>query len=186
MLPPEVGFEVTVSANGLVEQVTGRDFVDVPVMAARQHQQHADIKSETSEAEATNIKEEIKTEQSNSSLHSSATEMRGTLHQILKRMPTNLRSKTRPLLIRLLSSCPDIDFTTKGHLVYKNQTIPNSNLTQIFTNILNPKKNSAVPGLKEVLECLKKSSNPFQHATHPKAPNPLYLKRATRAEMKKW
>lgn len=175
MLPPEIGYEVKINANGLVEHVTGRDFVDVTM-----------AKSDPKMSENYTSKAQLHSERPISSNSLVATEIRGSLHRVLSVMPPNLRTKARPLLIKILSTCPDVDFTNKGQLVYKSQTIPNSNLAQIMTNILNQTNDSSVPGLKELLGSLKRTSNtPSESSSGQQKAKHLYPKKGTKKDMKR-
>ena len=173
MLPPEVGYEVRVNSEGLVEKVRGRNFVDVPMMPPNlKNDLEVNVKTEPKAETESDTSEE----QGSSAHRKAGTEIRGSLHKVLSKMSPNLRARARPLLIRVLSTCPDLDFTQNGQLVYKNQTIQNSNLTNLLIHVLNRNNDFSVPGLKILLNSLRRSTS---------ADKVTPLRKATKAELRK-
>merc|ERR1711963_1368823 len=109
----------------------GSDFVDLPKAKFHEHQQQQQQHQRSLLQEPTSVS-------SNSSnhdhdlhshkLHRNSVQVKAILHNILVSLPAQLRASARPLLIKLLSSCAEIDFDEKGQLLVHDEIVPNSNL----------------------------------------------------------
>lgn len=146
MLPADIGQEVRIEA-GLVRPVRGGDFKDLPMVGTSKPEV-------ASKPQNPRMSKSHTPPQDDSSVNVSA-EVRGTLHQILSKVPPKQVKAARSVLIKLLSDCPQIDFTSKGQLLCKGQPIKNSEVSQIISKIASKKKRtSTILGSNELLNAL--------------------------------
>jgi len=111
---------------------------------------------------------------------------------ILKFVPVTQQHKANRLL-SLLKKDPDVSITNDRSLVYKQNVIPESDITELIANVLN--KSSSYPsGWKELASSLKRSNAPknlisdentwkYMHPPPPKASSRRVGKRAKRAKV---
>ena len=113
-------------------------------------------------------------------------------NDILKFVPVTQQHKAYRLL-SLLKRDPDVSITDDRRLVYKQNDIPGSDITELIANVLN--KSSSYPsGWKEIAASLKRSDAPkelisdentwkYMHPPQPKSPNRRVGKRAKKAKI---
>jgi hypothetical protein len=63
-------------------------------------------------------------------------------------------------LLDLLKRNPDVDWSTKGELIYKQSLIPNSNVVDLLTDVLKKKSTEFPTGWKQFATSLKETNAP--------------------------